>query len=212
MEIDNLEIIKPLLEFPHKNAFFFIQLLSRKKDHPKGHIGGSSNNSRLIKAYFIDSTEKLEKQYPEMIKLAEIMEARVMINLNPRNFQKAAFHLLQKVANQMANGDYYNIYKAYTSVCGEYHAEIDKRFIIDLDGEDVEKEAEITQFVESLQKMITNKPYKILAKIPTRNGLHIITNPFNIDTFAKSYPKIDIHRNNPTLLFFPDSIKPIKIT
>ena len=205
--INNLEFIKPLLEFPHKDIFYFVQVLERKKDHPEGGITGSNNNSRLIKGYFIKSIEHLEKQYPEMIKLAELFGARVMINLNPRNFEKAAFHLLQKIANQMSNGDYQSIYKAYTSVCGEYHSEIDKRWLIDIDDVDVPNMEYIADYVSSLHAEIKNKEYKILAKIPTRAGWHIITHPFNLETFNKRFVGIDCHKNNPTLLYFPNSIK-----
>lgn len=134
--VNNLEIIKPLLLFPHKDIFYFIQILQRKKDHKGVRLGGSDNNSRLIKAYFINSLEKLELQWEEMVKLADLFEARVSINLNPRNYRKASFHLLQKIANCMANDDFYSLHKAYSSICGEYHAEMDKRWIIDLDKED----------------------------------------------------------------------------
>ncbi len=201
--IDNKSLILPLLEFPHKECFYFVQILERKKDHPEGGITGSNNNSRLIKPYFIKSIEQLEKQWPEMVKLAELFGARVMINLNPRNFQKAAFHLLQKVANQMSNGDYQSIYKAYTSVCGEYHSEIDKRWLIDLDASDMMIYDEIKNFVIGLQSQITNREYKILAELPTKSGMHIITNPFNLELFTKKYPMIEIHKNNPVNLYIP---------
>lgn len=56
--IDNFDLISELLEFPHSDSFYFVQILQRKKDHA-GPLGGSNNNSRLIKAYFIESEEKL---------------------------------------------------------------------------------------------------------------------------------------------------------
>lgn len=196
--INNRKLIEPLLDFPHKDIFYFVQVLQRKKDHSE--LG---NNSRLIKAYFINSIEKLNKQWDEMIKLAEVFDARVMINLNPRNYRKAGFHLLQKIANSMSNDDFYNLHKAYTSVCGEYHSEIDKRWLIDIDKEDLDKVEEIEKFIVYLQSQITNKPYKIIAKIPSKSGIHIITNPFNKFMFGESFPNIEIHCNNPCNLYLP---------
>jgi len=202
--IDNKELIKPLLIFPKKeDSFYFVQILQRKKDHKGECLGGSNNNSRLIKAYYINSIEKLEKQWEEMTKLAQLFEARVSINLNPRSFEKAGFQLLSKVAHQMENKDFYNIRKAYDSVLGNYHSEMDKRWLIDIDKEDLDKTEEIVNFVESLQSMITNKPYKIFARIPSKSGMHIITNPFNLDNFKRNYHSIEIHKNNPTSLWIP---------
>lgn len=203
--INNKEIIVPLLEFPHKDIFYFVQVLQRKKDHKGVTLGGSNNNSRLIKAYFITSIDKLEKQWDEMVKLAEIFEARVMINLNPRNFRKAGFHLLQKIANSMSNDDFYNLHKAYTSVCGEYHSEIDKRWLIDLDKDQIELKDKILQYINLSQLSLSEhkkaKNYEILAEIPSKTGLHIISNPFKLDVWP--FKDVEIHKNNPVNLYIP---------
>lgn len=200
--VNNIELIKPLLLYPHKDIFYFVQVLQRKKDHPE--LG---NNSRLIKAYFITSNEKLDKQWDEMLKLAQVFNARVMINLNPRNFRKAAFHMLQKIANQMSNDDFCSIHKAYTSVCGEYHSEIDKRWLIDIDKEDMDKKDKIIEFINSTHLQMSEHKtvgnYKVLGEIPSRSGTHIITNPFNLDAFNKTFPTIETHKNNPVNLYIP---------
>ena len=53
-----------------------------------------------------------------------------------------------------------------------------------------------------------NKVYesKIYAYIPTKNGYHIITKPFNLKQFKDKYPDIDVHKNNPTILYIPKSL------
>jgi len=206
--VNNKELIKPLLTFPHEHIFYFVQILQRKKDHQGTALGGSNNNSRLIKAYYITSVEKLEVHWEEMVKLAEVFNARVSINLNPRNFEKAGFQVMQKIANQMMNKDYYGIRKAYDSICGEYHSEIDKRWLIDIDKEDMDKRARIYEVINFLQNLSDNvklseKKYKILAEIPSRTGCHIITQPFNLMDFHKEFPSIEIHKNNPTNLYIP---------
>lgn len=33
-------------------------------------------------------------------------------------------------------------------------------------------------------------------------GAHLITNAFDVAGFTKKYPDIDIHKNNPTLLYY----------
>jgi len=203
--INNRELIEPLLNFPHKDIFYFVQVLHRKKDHKGTVLGGSNNNSRLIKAYFITSLEKLDKQWEEMVKLAEVFEARVMINLNPRNFRKAGYHMLQKIANSMANDDFHNLHRVYTSVCGEYHSEIDKRWLIDLDSHQVLSAHGIKEFVKKEHLKLANHDkvtrYSVLGEIPSKSGIHIITNPFNLKEWK--WPEIEIHKNNPVNLYIP---------
>ena len=43
---------------------------------------------------------------------------------------------------------------------------------------------------------------KVKAVIPTLNGSHLITSPFNTEEFMRDYPNFDIHKNNPTILYF----------
>lgn len=197
--VDNRKLIVPLLEFPNEHSFYFVQVLQRNKDVPT--IEG--NNSRVIKTYYITSVEKLDKLWEEITGLAEFFNARVCINLNPRNFRKAAFSCLQKIANQMANEDFKNIPYAYNSVCGEYHSEIDKRWIVDVDKEDLPNLHRYEAIIKDLQYDITNKNYNILAKVPSKSGMHIITNPFNLATFKQFFPHVEIHKNNPTNLYIP---------
>jgi len=138
-----------------------------------------------------------------MVKLAELFNARVSINLNPRRFEKTAFAVLMKIANQMSNKDFYSVKQAYDSVCGVYQSEMDKRWIIDIDKEDMPIYEEIKKKVIDLQSLILNRKYTILAELPTKSGMHIITNPFNLMEFNKIYPSIAIHKNNPVNLYIP---------
>lgn len=202
--INNLEKIKSLLEFPKKgDSFYFAQVLQRKKDHQGTRLGGSNNNSRLIKAYQIESVEYLDIHFEEMVKLAEIFNARVGVNLNPRSYEKTAFQLLTKVANQMENKNFRDVRKSYDSVCGNYHAEMDKRWIIDIDTLDLMVVDTIQEQIKMMQSKIENREYKVLARIPTKNGYHLITNPFNLAEFSLLHPEIEVHKNNPTCLYIP---------
>ncbi|WP_265091158.1 hypothetical protein, partial [Acinetobacter baumannii] len=44
------------------------------------------------------------------------------------------------------------------------------------------------------------------AEIPTMNGCHLITKPFNLQKFKEKFPEIDVHKNNPTILYIPNSL------
>lgn len=206
--VDNKNIIIPLLEFPHKDMFYFIQILQRKKDHKGVTLGGSNNNSRLIKAYYINSIDKLEFQWQEMVALANLFEARVSINLNPRNYVKAGFALLVKLSNQFSNGVFTDVHRAYNSVLGDYHSEIDKRWIVDIDKEQMGNVVDIIEYIKTEHSQLSSHEkvsrYKVLATIPSKSGCHIITNPFNLKDWADSgFKNIEIHKNNPTNLYIP---------
>lgn len=201
---DNKSLIEPLLTFPNEDNFYYLQILQRKKDHKGQALGGSTNNSRLIKSYYITSVEKLNIHWEEIVTLCNVFEARASINLNPRSFEKAAFKLIQKVANQMMNKDFYNVRRAYDSICGEYHAEIDKRLIIDIyHYDDIHNMNEIMEYITKKHEEQQKREYKVLATIPSKSGFHIITNPFNIEHWSEKFPRIEIHKNNPTNLYIP---------
>lgn len=210
--IDNTEKIKPLLVFPSADNFYFLQILQRKKDHKGKAIGGSNNNSRLVRAYYIKSLEHLDAMMEEIKVLCDALGARASINLNPRSFEKASFQTLQKMANQMMNKDFENTYRAWNTVCGEYHAEIDKRWIVDLDGPQIYLLPEIIEHIKIKQAQLQSHEkagrYKILASIPSKSGIHLITNPFDVTDWNEigGYSKIEIHKNNPTNLYIPDGI------
>lgn len=201
-KIDNFDKIKPLLEFPSTDAFYFLQILQRKKDFPGERIGGSNNNSRLIKSYHITSVEHLETHREEIIKLCQVFGARAGINLNPRSFQKVAFKTIQKIADQMSSSDFYSVRKAYDSVCGIYTAEMDKRWLVDIDSKDETFLYQVYRLIAELHSHIENRNYRILDVIETKSGYHIITNPFNLGAFHQAHPDIEVHKNNPTLLYY----------
>jgi hypothetical protein len=48
---------------------------------------------------------------------------------------------------------------------------------------------------------------KIESIIPTKNGHHLITKRFDVNKFKEKYPEIDVVKKNPTLLYYPDSLK-----
>lgn len=201
--VNNFQQIKKLLQFPSKDNFYFLQILQRKKDFPGVRLGGSNNNSRLIKAYYITSVEKLEIHEEEIIKLCNLFGARAGINLNPRSFEKAYFALMVKLANQGGNRNYFDASKAYDSVCGDYHSEMDKRWLIDIDTQDAKVVSNIQEYIEDLQAEIHNRQYGVLAIIPSKSGVHLVTNPFNLAKFTEKFPEIEVHKNNPTNLYIP---------
>lgn len=198
MPIDNFELIKPLLKFESKEDFYFVQVIQRKKDFELGQKRlGRNNNNRLIKPYYIYSVEQLNFYKEEIIKICELFNARAGINLNKRNNKDIAFKCLEILATTIRkNDDFEKISRIYSSACGKESS--DKLWIVDLDKEDLSKLSEIIDAICSCEPI---NIVKIVAQIPSKSGLHLITNRFNRKKFAEWYPEIQIHTNNPTNLY-----------
>lgn len=203
--IDNFEIIKPLLTFDSPDEFYFLQIIQRKKDFienkDKNGVSrlGRNNNNRLVKAYYIYSTEQLDAYKPEIIKLCELFNSRAGINLNKRNQKDVTLKCLEMIAVALRKNNFDGISKIYNSACGK-EGSTDKLWIVDLDKEDLENSKMIRNMIDYACQPST---IKVMAEVPSKNGLHFITKKFNREQFKKYYPNIEIHTNNPTNLYIP---------
>jgi hypothetical protein len=204
--IDTFEQIETLLSFDDPDLFYHLQIIRRGKDHPN-----LAAANRTIKTYYIDNNEKLSKLKQEIIDLCEYFGARAYINLAPKSYRKCTMQCISDMAKRALDGDFKKIYKCWNTVVG--YIKSDKpHWIIDVDGpttggcisEFIEYECEPLNYT----MYYLNKVYesKIYAYIPTKNGYHIITKPFNLKQFKDKYPDIDVHKNNPTILYIPKSL------
>ena len=209
MSVDNFELIRPLLKFRSDDDFFFLQIIQRKKDHPGGNVNGTNNNNRCVKSYYVRSLEYLDFIEPEVKQLAEVFQARVGIDLNRRSYKSLGLKTVKKIISHIENGQENKIYKAYQTVCGKYADEPKRKWILDIDEKGYEDTGELKGVLKKINPVAVEN--KIVAEIPSLNGVHIITSPFNVKKFNEwmpftSLPDIDIHKRNPTNLYIPDSL------
>jgi len=192
--VDNLKLIVPLLSFESLDDFYYLQILQRKKENPS--LG---SNSRVIKNYYITSTEHLEIRYDEIKALCNVFNARASIRLNKRSFEKVGFKAMVNIANTMCNREYSFINGSYDRACGLGHNDKNKKWILDLDG--------VTEVSPLMMSLIDNGIEPVGSKcygvIPSRTGVHLITKPFNLLKFSKNYPEVGVHKDNPTNLYIP---------
>ena len=191
--VDNLELIKPFLTFDSEDDFYHLQIIKRKKENPE--LG---SNSYIVKTYSITSVDHLEKVYPEIKAICDFHQARAGINLNVRSFEKIAFHALRKLTDVIMNKDFRSARKSYDSVCGSFSAGKNKSWIIDIDVSDMDVVKSIAESISEIEP----KGDKVKTVLPTKNGFHLITSPFNLSKVG--FSEIDIHKNNPTILYVPD--------
>jgi hypothetical protein len=213
--IDNLNLIKELLNFENEGDFYMLYVLKRKKDQPEGERD-NHQSVRTIKTYCIESIEHLEKRYDEVKQLCEIFKARAYIHVQKQNQKEVSLNMMVELAQRIQNGQH-NQKGLFDSVVGQLKTS-EKRWVIDIDDSKVPSPMMIA-FIEYECRPITVVKFddagipighevgpKVEAVIPTKNGHHLITKRFDVMKFKEKYPNIDIQKKNPTLLYLPDSL------
>lgn len=197
--INNLDIIKPLLNFTDEGDFYMLYILKRKKDQPEEERD-NHQSSRTIKTYCIDSLDYLESKYEEIVQLSELFKARAYIHIQKQNHKDVALDMMMLLAERIKNGQH-NQKNLFESVVGKVKR-MENRWIVDIDDKD---EKELAKTIAVLDET-RPEGNKVEAVIPTKSGYHLITKRFDVKSFSEKYPEIDIQRKNPTLLYFPNSL------
>jgi hypothetical protein len=198
--IDNLELVKPLLNFENEGDFYMLYVLKRKKDQPEGERD-NHQSVRTIRTYCIKSIEQLEKRYDEIIMMCEMFKARAYIHVQKQNHKDVSLNMMVALAQRIQDGNHEQ-QSLFDSVVGQLKT-LEKRWIVDVDIKDVEFVEEVAKFINLLRP----EGDKIETAIPTKNGYHLITKRFDVMEFKKQYPDIDIQKKNPTLLYLPESLE-----
>ena len=200
MVIDNIDLIKPLLNFTDEEDFYMLYILKRKKDQPEGERD-NHQSVRTIKTYAIDSIAYLDKRYDEIKQLCEVFKARAYIHVQKQSHKDVSLHMIKALAQKLVDGQN-NQKSLFDSVVGQMKT-LEKRWIVDIDTKDGTELLNVMTAISICKPEYTNK---VEAIIPTKNGLHLITKRFDVKEFGKQYPNIDIQKKNPTLLYYPNSL------
>jgi hypothetical protein len=203
MEVNNSAKIGTMISFD-KDDFYFVQILKRRKDNPE-----MEKDMVVIKNYYIESMDQYIKVIPRIIELCKYENARAYFRINKRNYKKISLQMIKRVADHISSGNERAIKNVFDSVCGEFHSDNDKKWIVDIDFKDFEDRMSVLghvhTFINDLQTGTGREP--MMEILPTKNGYHLITRPFNISLFKISVihldVKIDIHKDNPTILYCP---------
>ena len=198
--IDNLDRIKDLLNFDNEGDFYMLYVMKRKKDQPEGERD-NHQSVRTIKTYTISSVEYLEKRYDEIKTLCEVFKARAYIHVQKQSHFDVGMNMIKTIVDRVQSGQI-NQQHVFNSVVGQLKT-YEKRWIVDIDTNDIIEIGKIGYVIESLCRPLGSK---IITTIPTKSGVHLITERFDVMEFKKHYPEIDIQKKNPTLLYLPESL------
>lgn len=203
MTINNYDLIAPMLVFQSEDDYYMLQVIKRRKENPDMEVG-----ERVLRTVYVTSLEKLEKMWNDLTTLAEQNNARVYINLNVKSMKKTSMLAMKELAGRVMDDNFKGAYHIFDSAAGQCGATRNKKWIVDLDEKDAE--FDFVNYAGILTKYIDKclpEGNKVLGAIPTLNGVHLITNPFNINEFREKLEERgmhcpDIHKNNPTLLYY----------
>lgn len=223
--IDNFKTIEKILNFSNKNDFYIIQIMKRRKDNPAMKKG-----VKILKEFYIFSFDDLNSLREEIITLCDANNARAYINPSKRNLESVVGycmeHIVQQIVKKQLSVNYWLLLsslsqhifqrnfkqiqeilmeisdgKLFYKVVGQNKCSMDRIWVVDVDTKDLDILGSIQKKIKNLQKKINKKSYDIVATLPTKNGFHIISQPFNKKEFMNEFSDVDIHSNSPTILY-----------
>lgn len=202
--VDNFEQLNSLLKFESDDDFYMLQIIKRRKENPD-----VDRNSSTLKTVYLHRENQLMEIKEDLIWLADKNNARIYLNPNRKSFKKCTCQCLKEFANRISEDNYHKPYKIFDSVAGSCGSK-NPIWLIDIDWDEIIAHNvvypdSIEPFLEKMCVLInTLRPEgddKIVAQIPTKNGVHLLTKPFDVQEFKRWYKTIDIHKNNPTLVW-----------
>lgn len=198
--IDNINIIKNLLNFENEGDFYSLMVLKRKKDQPEEERN-NHQSVRTIKTYCVDSIDYLDKRYDEIKLLCEVFKARAYVHVQKQNHKDVSLNLMSELVERIKCNSFNQKY-IFDSVVGQLKTH-EKRWIVDIDNKD---DFYVNKLILDISKL---KPEgdKVEHIVPTKNGYHLITKKFDMLNFSKQYPDVDVQKKNPCLLYFPNSLE-----
>jgi hypothetical protein len=201
--INNLDLIKPLLNFENEKDFYMLYVFKRKKDQPEGERD-NHQSVRTIKTYCIESIAHLDRRWDEIVQMCEMFKARAYIHVQKQNHFDVSLSMMVALAQRIQDGNT-NQKGLFDSVVGQIKTQ-EKRWIVDIDTKDENALNKISKLVNSLRP----EGDKIESVIPTKNGYHLITKRFDVLGFQQMMnlqgDVPDIQKKNPTLLYYPNSL------
>ena len=195
--VDNYDLIRQQLEFPTDDVFYFLQIIRRRKENP-----GQSKNEHHLGSYYISSIEQFDRVAKEVYTICEANNARAYFHLNKRSFKRVGLETMRILTDYIIQEQYKSIKSAYDSACGKYRTDENKKWLLDFDYK-LDGDEWLNELQEFLLELEPVKVDKVLFTVPTKNGVHVITRPFNPQKFKEQYPDVEVMKNNPTILYSP---------
>ena len=190
--IDNIDLIKSIIKFDTKDDFYHVMVMQRTKE---------VKDARIIKQYIVRKEDLEGEKFLNILKdRCRENNARAYINPNRKSFHDVTLKTIKDLATCVIEEEYSHVQDKFFSACGQIGTNYKKYWVVDIDTKDVGYIKRVRDFISTLEPNVSED--KTVLEVPTKNGVHLITTPFNLKKFTERYPKIDIHKNEFTLLYY----------
>ena len=182
--MDKEQIIKTFSDF--MDGYRFIMLVHRNKEGGKSNRPQKNGVKRITKnrEEFIEMLNELQK-----LKAESKVPMRIYSCVNKRDIEKT----IREFKRRQLDADYYDIesrHGFYLDIKNQWISSLMKpnsraetKFLIDIDEE-------ATNSIEIAKTLLEEIGVKIILRYPTKNGIHIITEPFNPNLFNSEFGEV----------------------
>lgn len=198
MTIDNFNIMAPWFDnLSDQGDFFFVQVIQRNKECKVNSKGNT------IKDYHFFDKETFLSKKEEITTLCKAFNARAYFWINPRNCKEIQYEIIKEALEALKLGTH-KLFKCVSKAIGRKRTNKYKsKWILDFDTKDW---TVINKYLEIVFKCRPDG-IKVNNFIKTVNGIHVITDPFDLEQFKQKVAlyqldNIDIHKDNPTVLYY----------
>ena len=204
-KVDNFDLISNIFLFKEDlreeiagDKFYMVQIMTRSKD--------TGEQPKIIRTMFVESREYLMSHKEIITKLCETFNARAYISTNPSSYKTCAIKAFKELADIVDNGAYKKLLSLPETLAGKYSTTMEgenKKWVVDLDGIKGDENCQpYIDFIINEYNQGKGKPNWSIYIVPTVNGSHLLVSPFDVRDFTKQFPGIEIHKDNPTVLYY----------
>ena len=173
--IDNTHLLKKVMEFNPSLSYYKFVCLIRAKDYDGDMpLSNKEKQEILVKQWFVDSEESLDKQLPDMLKMTEMFKCRLYMCLDRKSTMKTLVQMRNQVNNYLdpflgnttpsCSVKAINKVTASASSVSESSDKGFRRWMFDVDS----LHPDVKDFVGKYCGM------NYLAQFKTKNGYHIV--------------------------------------
>lgn len=197
--VNNFDAIRARLRFDNPGDMYVVHVMFRVKDlrsdADKQMYLSHEETQRLIKTLYIDSLEYWDRKVPIMIDLANQNRARVYVTMTRKNRLTCNRVIAKKIIDMIDDPNVRYDHLIRSAVCG-CHISDYKWWTLDIDTDTeiswppnvygpghkvklVDVKDEIVAEMAKLVDETKTRSGKEIFTIPTKNGFHVMTPPFN---------------------------------
>lgn len=205
LKIDNTHLLKKVMEFNPSLSYYKFVCLVRAKDYVDCDMPLSNKEKQeiMVKQWFVDSQESLDKQLPDMLKMTDVFKCRLYMCLDRKSTMKTLVQMRNQVNNYLdpflgnttpsCSVKAINKVTASASSVSESSDKGVRRWMFDIDS--------LHPDVKDFVARYCGQNY--LAQFKTKNGYHIVAKKeFNVMDFNKQF--VDYAFENGKQMWFLD--------